>query len=91
MFQVAAYGSEADCLAELETLRQSLVQLGYTVVEDAAVLDPEGVEIGRRYRLSAHNEILIWTAGTALAAIEAPDYQTVQQFITDMLGVVGPV
>jgi predicted metalloprotease len=90
LFQVAAYGSEETCRAELETLRDSLVRLGYTVVEDAAVLDPEGVEIGKRYRLSAHNEILIWSSGTALGGIEAADYETVQQFVTDMLASVGP-
>ena len=91
IFQVAAYPSEESSRAELEHLREGLVALGYTVIEDSAVLDPEGNEIGKRYRLSGWNEVLIWTSGTALGGIEAPDYDTVMRFVNEMLAVVEPV
>jgi len=88
-FHVAAYGSEALCRSELDLLRDAILELGYTLVEETPVYDPDGAEIGRRYRLSGSNEVLLWSSGTALGGLEGPDFDALMDFTTRMLEETG--
>jgi hypothetical protein len=85
VLQIAAYASEERCASELDRLRDAIVGLGYVQIEETVVTDPAGNEIGTRYRLSAGDEILAWSYGTALAALEAPDFDRVMRFVDDFL------
>lgn len=85
LFQIAAYATEERCAAELERLRNAIVERGYLQVEEATVTDPEGNEVGTRYRLSGSNEILLWSSGTALAGLEAANFDRAMQFVDDFL------
>lgn len=82
---VAAYGSETLCRSELDRLRDAILELGYTQVEETPVYDPDGADIGRRYRLSGPNEVLLWSAGNALGGLEGPDFDALMDFTTRML------
>jgi predicted metalloprotease len=85
VIQIAAYASEKRCASELERLRDAVVGLGYVQVEESVVTDPDGNEVGTRYRLSAGDEIIVWSSGTALAGIEARDFDRAMRFADDFL------
>jgi predicted metalloprotease len=83
--QIAAYASEERCASELERLRDAIVGLGYVQIEESIVTDPDGNEVGTRYRLSAADEIIVWSAGTALAGLQAPGFDQAMEFVDDFL------
>jgi predicted metalloprotease len=88
-FQIAAFASEDRCAAELDRLRDAVVELGYVQVEETPVFDPAGNEVGRRYALSGEDEILLWSSGTALAGLEAADFDRLMRFVDDFLAAGG--
>ena len=83
VLQIAAYASEERCNAALERLRDAVVELGYFQIEESVVTDPDGNEVGTRYRLTDGDEIILWSSGTALAGLEAADFELAMEFAED--------